>query len=236
MMKYSKPAKRVQLISIAADGLTVDELLTEPISSRLKWLSRGISIGDAGVGPARPLLKVFDYIPGFFEGIDLTPIEKDGLENLYLIGGDGDGHEYVVGTKTQCFYALWHDPSEFEKVATTSNAFLQWVIRERSDHLPGCPWEIFTTKRTWLKTVWHQDQVDPEPILERTRELFDWDREYLSPLGFELFDSEHEVDLRFMREHRGHNSHIQIDAPKSLPRLQTFLRWLKRRGFGNVWY
>ena len=165
-MKHSnKPAKRAKLISIGGDGLTIDELLTARITSRLKWLTQGVSIGDANVGPGRPLLEVFNSYPNFFKYADLSPVQADGLENLLVIGGDGDGHCYVVGTKSHSFYALWHDPTEFEKVATTSKAFLQWVIHNRSDHLPGCPWAVFTTERIFLKTVWQQEPVAPEPAV-----------------------------------------------------------------------
>src|SRR5262245_46737919 len=107
-MKFSKPAKRVELVSIARDGLTVDDLLTVKISPKISWLKEGIGVGDAGLHPAEPLLISFKDLPNFFEHFNLKSIEKDGLENLQKVGGDADGHDYIVGVRSQQFYALWH--------------------------------------------------------------------------------------------------------------------------------
>jgi hypothetical protein len=239
-MKYSKPASRVELVSIGAGGVIIDDLLTVKIAPRITWLKQGVSIGDAGIHPSEPLLATFKKLglSDFFEFFNLASIKEDGLENLYKVGGDSDGHEYVLGVKSQRFYAMWHGSTEFEPVARTTKAFIQWVIRERSDHLPGCPWEVFTTgsKRIFLETVWHRDQVDPAPLLEKAKETFDWHREYMSPAGFELLNEDHEVDLRFKKEHRGHNSHIQITWARKTPKIASYLRWLKQRGFGHVWH
>jgi len=57
----------------------------------------------------------------------------------------------------------------------------------------------------------------------------------VSPLGFELFSDKEEIDIRFKKEHRGHHSHFFIMWVGMLPRVQTFLEWLKKRGFGWVW-
>jgi len=238
-MKYSKPATRVELVSIGANAVTIDDLLTVRIGPKINWLKQGVSIGDAGIHPTESLLDNFKRsgLSDFFEHIDLEPIAADGLENLQKIGGDGDGHEYVVGVKSQQFYVLWHDPTEFEMVAKTANAFIQWVIRERSDHLKGCPWEVFATgsKQIQLETLWHRDQVDPGPILGKAREVQDWSREYISPLGFELLNADRGIDLRFKKEHRGHNSHIQTFSARKMPKIESYLRWLSELGFGRVW-
>jgi hypothetical protein len=85
-MRNSKPARNVKLISIAANGVTIDDLLTDRITRKLKWLNQGVTIGDANLGPARRLLKVFDYLPNFFEHVDLRPIEADGLNDRAEIG------------------------------------------------------------------------------------------------------------------------------------------------------
>lgn len=237
-IKYSKPAKRVELVSIGADGLTVDDILTIKISPKIHWLKSGIGIGDAGLHPAEPLLTRYEKLgnPDFFdEYYDLTTIEQDGLENLQKVGGDGDGHEYVVGVRSQQFYAMWHGATEFEPVARTAKEFLQWVIRERSDHLQGCPWEVFNTKQIQWKVVWHREQVDPIPLLERAREVVTWTRDFVSPLGFELFSDDQEIDLRFKKEHRGQNSHFDVKFSQKVPPVEAFLRWLKKGGFGQEW-
>ncbi len=185
-------------------------------------------------GKPAPLLAGFDKLglAGFFEHFDLQSIKKDGLENLRTVGGDGDGHEYVVGLRSQQFYAMWHGEAAFAPVA---KEFLQWVIRERSDHLQGCPWELFITKQIRCKDAWHRDKVDPGPLLERAREVAAWTREYVSPLGFELFSEDQEIDLRFKSEHRGHNSYFDVRSVRIAPPMQAYLEWLKRRGFGRVW-
>lgn len=236
-MKFSKPAKRVELISLGAGGLTVDELLTVKLSPKVRWLKQGIGIGDAGLYPAEPLLAFFkrQNLSDLFRSFDLASIKDDGLENLNMVGGDGDGHEYVVGTLSQQFYAMWHGETQFDPVAGTTKEFIQWVIRERSDHLLGCPWEVFTTDQIQLKDVWHRDQIDPAPLLERAREVANWTREYVSPLGFELFSDDEEIDLRYKVEHRGHKSHFFLKFVKKSPRVETFMKWLEKRGFGRVW-
>jgi hypothetical protein len=239
-MKYSKPASRVELVSIGAGGVTIDDLLTVKIALKVRWLEQGVSIGDAGIHPAEPLLAVFKRLrlPDFFRFFNLESIKEDGLDNLHKIGGDGDGHTFMVGTRSQRFYAMWHGETEFEPVAGTTKAFIQWVIRERSDHLQGCPWEVFTTgsKRTFLETIWHREQVDPAPLLEKAKEILDWDREYVSPFGFELLSEKHEVSLRFKKEHRGHNSHVRIAWARKTPQIESYQRWLKKCGFGRVWH
>lgn len=237
-MKFSKPAGRVELVSLGANHITIDELLTVKLAPKLHWLSQGASIGDAGVHPAEPLLETFEKLgfTDFFEDFDLASIKEDGLENLYKVGGDGDGHEYVVGVKSKRFYALWHGEASFEPVAGTVKEFLQWVIRERSDHLQGCPWELFLTKQVQLQDLWHREQVDPVPLLERAREVATWTREYVSPLGFELLSDDQEIDIRFKKEHRGHLSHFFVMSAKKASRVQTYLEWLKKRGFGRVWH
>lgn len=228
----------VELVSIGANGVTIDELLTETISPKLRWLKQGVGIGDAGLGPAKPLLATFEKqgLTDFFEYVELQPIEADGLENLHLIGGDGDGHEYVVGLKSEQFYVMWHDPTEFELVGQTEREFIQWVIRMRSDHLEGCPWEVFTTgaTKTHGHWIWHRDQVDPAPILDKAKEILDWSREYASSHGFELLNQDREMDLRFKAQHRGKNSHIQIIAAQDVPEIQLILQWLEERGFGRT--
>src|SRR5690606_28854705 len=105
---------------IGADGTAIDDLLTEKISSKLRWLKQGVSIGDAAVHPAEPLLETFAKIglSDFFRHFDLASIADDGLENLHKVGGDGDGHEYVVGVRSQRFYAMWHGETAFEPVAS----------------------------------------------------------------------------------------------------------------------
>lgn len=237
-MKFSKPARRVELVSIGADGATIDDLLTVKIAPRLRWLSQGVSIGDAGIHPAEPLLATFEKLglSDFFRDFNLASVKEDGLENLHKVGGDGDGHEYVLGLRSQQFYAMWHGETQFEPVARTTKEFIQWVIRERSDHLQGCPWEVFLMKPVQLKDVWHRDQVDPAPLLERAREVAAWTREYVSPLGFELFSEDLEIDLRFKKEHRGHNSHFFVMWVGKVPGVQAYLEWLKKRGFGRVWH
>ena len=40
---------------------------------------------------------------------------------------------------------MWHEENHFECVGETTAEFLQWLVRERSDHLEGCPWEVFVT-------------------------------------------------------------------------------------------
>ncbi len=232
----SQPATQVELISIGSEGVSIGDLLTETVSEDRRWLNRGVRVGDSNLGPSRPLLQVFDYIPDFFEYVELDPIEADGLENLHWVGGDGDGHDYVFGSQTQQFYVLWHDPTEFEAVADTTDEFLQWVIRKRSDHLEGCPWEVFTTTGDFLlETVWHREQVDAPTMLERARELRTWDREYVSPAGFELFNQTDEIDLRLKQEHRGLKSHFQVIAAASNPDIEAFLGWLQDHGFGKHW-
>lgn len=237
-MKYSKPSKLVELVSIGADGLTIDDLLAAKLAPKVTWLKEGISVGDAGLYPAEPLLEKFRKLdlPNFFEHFDLQSIASDGLENLQMIGGDGDGHEYAVGLRSQRFYVMWHGEAAFEPVAATTKEFLQWVIRERSDHLQGCPWEVFLTKPVQLKDVWHREQVDPGPLLERAREVVPWTREYASPLGFELFSDDQEIDLRFKKEHRGHNSHFFVRWVGKIPQLQAYLQWLEKRGFSREWH
>jgi hypothetical protein len=236
-MKYSRPAKRAELVSIGADGLTLDDLLTVKLSPKIRWLGQGVGVGDAGLHPAEPLIPSFKRLglPGFFEHFDLRSIAKDGLDNLHKVGGDGDGHEYVFGVRSQRFYAMWHGEAAFEPVAGTAKEFVQWVVRERSDHLRGCPWEVFTTKPVRLKAVWHREPVDPAPLLERAREVAAWTREYVSPLGFELFSADEEIDLRFKKDHRGHNSHFFVQWVRTAPRVETYLKWLERRGFGRAW-
>lgn len=236
-MKFSKPARRVELVSIGAEGATIGDLLTEKVSPKLRWLRRGISIGDSGLHPAKSLLDAFAKLghSNFFRHFDLTSIAKDGLENLHWVGGDGDGHEYVVGVRSQQFYAMWHGEAAFEPVAATTKEFLQWVVRERSDHLQGCPWQVFTTKPVELKDLWHKEQVDPAPLLERAREAAAWSREYVSPWGFELFSEDEEIDLRFKKEHRGQNSHFFVMWVGNAPRVQAYLDGLKKRGFGRSW-
>jgi hypothetical protein len=236
-MKNSKPAKRVELVSLGADGLTVDDLLTVKVSPKVRWLKGGIGIGDAGLHPAEPLLAVFERLrlPDFFQFFDLTSIAKDGLEGLQKVGGDGDGHEYLVGVQSGLYYAMWHGQTAFEPVARTAKEFIQWVIRERSDHLQGCPWEVFITGQIQWKDVWHREQVDPAPLLEQAREVAAWTREYASPLGFELLSEGQGIDLRFKKEHRGHNSYIDVRWVGKAPRVEAYLGWLKRRGFGRVW-
>jgi hypothetical protein len=169
---------------------------------------------------------------------NMKSVKQDGLDGLQFVGGDGDGHEYIFGLKSQRFFILWHGAMEFEPVAKTSKAFIQWVIRKRSDHLEGCPWEVFLTgtKRTFLATLWHRDHVDPLPLLEKARSSFRWDREYVSPLGFELLDLKQETRLRFKKEHRGHNSHFWIDAIRKTRQIGSYLDWLAKQGFGRKWY
>lgn len=235
-MNYSQPANHVELVSIAANGLTIDQLLTEKLSHKLTWLRQGASIGDAGIHPAEPLLERFKSLglDNFFEFFDLSSIEPDTLESLFKVGGDGDGNEYVVGVKSQCFYSMYHGDEEFELVGDSVDSFIQWVIRERSDHLEGCPWEIFVpSDNTFIDSIWHVEPVDLEPLVEKARELGTWTREYYSPHGFELFDQGKEVDFQFKTEHRGKKSHLQIRAAAKTPLIESYLKWLMDRGFGR---
>jgi hypothetical protein len=203
----------------------------------LTWLRQGASIGDAGIHPAEPLLARFAKLglDNFFEFFDLSSIEPDTLESLFKVGGDGDGNEYVVGVKSKRFYSMYHGDESFEPVADTVDEFIQWIIRERSDHLEGCPWEVFVTggNETFIETIWHGELVDPEPLVEKARGLGTWTREYYSPQGFELFDGAQEIDLRFKNEHRGTKSHVKIQAPGKTPRIESYLKWLMERGFGR---
>lgn len=235
-MKFSKPAKRVELVSLGANGLTVDDLLTVGVSTKVRWLSQGIGIGDAGLHPAEPLVSAFQRlgVPDFFRNFDLKSIAGDGLDGLHKVGGDGDGHDYVAGVRSGQFYVLWHGEAAFDPVAATAKEFIQWVIRERSDHLQGCPWEVFATGPIEWKYVWHKEQVAAAPLLEQAREVAGWTREYVSPLGFELLDEEAGFDLRFKTEHRGHNSRFDVRWVGEAPRAEAYLAWLKRRGFGRV--
>jgi hypothetical protein len=72
--------------------------------------------------------------------------------------------------------------------------------------------------------------------LERAREVAAWTHEYVSPLGFELFSEDEELDIRFKKEHRGHNSHFFMMWASRKPRVQAYSQWLKKRGFGRVWH
>lgn len=238
-MNFSKPVSRVKLVSIGAKGVTIDELLTVKIAPKTVWLKQGVGIGDAGLCPIIPLRAVYKKFidSDFFERFEMKSVRQDGIDGLQYVGGDGDGHEYIFGLKSQQFFILWHGAEVFEPVAKTSKAFIQWVIRNRSDHLEGCPWEVLLTgtKRTFLATLWHRDHVDPLPLLEKARASFRWDREYVSPLGFELLDMKHETRLRFKKEHRGHNSHFWIDSARKTRQIGTYLDWLAKRGFGRKW-
>lgn len=235
-MKFSKPAKRVELVSLDANAPAVDDLLTVKVSPKVRWLSQGIEIGDAGLHPAEPLVAAFQRlgVPDFFRNFDLKSIAGDGLDGLQKVGGDGDGHDYVAGDRSGRFYVLWHGEAAFEPVAATAKEFIQWVIRERSDHLHGCPWEVYATGPVQWKYVWHKEQVDAAPLLERAREVAGWTREYVSPLGFELLSEEAGLDLRFKTEHRGHNSRFDVRWVGKAPSAEAYLTWLKRRGFGRV--
>src|SRR5262249_10887844 len=73
-------------------------------------------------------------------------------------------HDYAVGARSGRFYAMWHGRPAFEPVAGTAKEFIQWVIRERSDHLPGCTWEVFITGEIQFKDAWHREQVDTAPV------------------------------------------------------------------------
>jgi hypothetical protein len=114
---------------MGADGLIIDDLLTVKLSPKITWLKEGIGVGDAGLHPAEPLLEMFRKLglQHFFAHFDLKSLATDGLENLHKIGGDGDGHEYVVGVRSQQFYAMWHGETAFEPVAGTTKEFLQWL-------------------------------------------------------------------------------------------------------------
>lgn len=237
-MKFSKPAKRVALVSLRAGGPTIDDLLTVKLSPKVRWLKQGIGFGDVALHPAEPLLSFYQRLklPDFFRHFDLKSIREDGLENLQKVGDDADGHEYVFGVHSQRFYALWHGQPSFAPVAGTTKEFIQWYIRKRSDHLQGCPWEVFSTDEFQWKAVWHRDQVDPAPLLERARQVASWTREYVSPLGFELFSEDEEIDLRFKKEHRGHNSNFDIKSVRKVRRVETLLKWLEKQDFGEVWH
>src|SRR4051812_14939588 len=104
-MKYSRPAKRVELVRLGVDRLTVDDLLAVRVSAKVRWLSRGIGIGDAGLHPAEWLLPVFQRLnlPDYFRNFDLKSIAGDGLDGLHKVGGDGDGHDYVAGERSGRF-------------------------------------------------------------------------------------------------------------------------------------
>jgi hypothetical protein len=140
----------VELISLGTGGVTIDQLLTVALSPRITWLHQGLNVGDAGLHPAESVLERFKRwdMPDFFKDFNLTSVAEDGLENLLKVGGDGDGHEYVFGPRSERFYAMWHGEDSFDPVADSTADFIQWVINKRSDHLAGCPWQIFLSKES----------------------------------------------------------------------------------------
>lgn len=238
-MRYSKPAKNVKLISLHADGPTIESLLTEKISSKLNWFSTGHGgwIGEAGMHSIESVPARYEELgyPDYFDNFDLEEIKEDGLENLYKLGGDADGNEYLVGLRSQQFFAMWHGCMEFEPVARTTKQFIQWLIRECSDHLDGCPWEFLNTdhERFIANDIWHTEDVDYEPLLSHAKSMVDWDKEYRSPNGFEIFSSDHEMDFRFKKEHRGHKSYVTVVTSSANPVADEYLAWLTDRGFAT---
>lgn len=237
-MKYSRPAKRVKLVSIGFRGKTIDDLLTEKVASKTHWLNTSIAVGnDSWLSPIEHLRTIFaEYGSADFFN-EMVGLEGDEVADLYQVGGDGCGDFYVFGEKSQKFYVVYHEPEEFNVVDNTAKSFLQWVIREKSRHLAGCPWEIFApiskTRPVFRETLYHRVIFDMESLLSKAREILNWDREYISPDGFALWDQNHEVSFRFDKTFWGDNSHFEIVSARKRAKISAFIDWLREQGFGK---
>ena len=197
-------------------------------------------VGDCHLSPSIPLFQRFDAdrFDEFAKGLDV--VAEDELANLQIIGGDGDGHTYLVGNRTGEFFVLWHDPDEFERIAKTREEFIQWMIIERSDHLEGCPWEIFIPSSERMRTIevtaWHRESIDQSAIYTKAKDDLDWTHDYRTSIGFELFNRHLGYGVRFKKEHRGHHSHLRLIVDRStvsLDAIQEFWNWTKAQGFGT---
>ena len=236
---YSNPSPEAYLMPVLTDGRPFDDLLVDSPTIEARWVVTPISIGDCHllhepVSIVERMLKA-DLLE-FVE--DLAVIEKDGLDNLYTLGGDGDGHDYVIGIKSGDYYVLWHDPTEFEVIASTHDDFIQWIIRERSDHLEGCPWELFVENAEAVRPSslvgWHPKKQSIDPIYQYAKNGFSWTHDYASSDGFELFDQEHGFGVRFKIEDRGRNTPFRLLADSRTPALEAFENtwtWLRKQGF-----
>lgn len=239
-MPHSPTSSTAELLPILVTVPEFSKLLVDQLSANVNWLEESIAIGDCHLRPAVPLLDEFprDTFAQYVDGLDV--ISKDGLENLVIVGGDGDGHTYLFGKVTEKFFVLWHDPDEFEQIGESLDGFIQWMIRERSDHLAGCPWEIYFSddggvRPTW-DTVWHKKRVVPDEIYNRAKEGFSWTHDFVSAEGFELYNQELGFGIRFKNEHRGHLSHLRFAADPRTPAkddLVEFWNWINSRGFGT---
>lgn len=234
------PSIVVELMSALGSGRSFEEFFCSVTIPRTTWLDEPIAIGDCHLSPSMPLFERFDadHFDEFAKGLEV--VAEDGLANLQIIGGDGDGHTYLVGSRTGEFFVLWHDPDEFENIAKTREEFIQWMVIERSDHLEGCPWEIFIPSSAPLRpieaTAWHRESMDQSTIYSKAKEDLDWTHDYRTSNGFELFNRQLGYGLRFKKEHRGHNSHLRLIADRStveLDALQVFWNWTKTQGFGT---
>lgn len=239
-MTYSSPSPTAKLLPVLVTAPPFPDLLVTRVSANVNWLAESVAIGDCHLRPAIPLFEEFpeDRFVKFVDGLDV--VSEDGLSNLLIVGGDGDGHTYLFGKTTQKFFVLWHDPDEFEEIGDSLDDFIQWMIRERSDHLAGCPWELYFSDDdgvypTW-DTVWKKKKVIPDDIYSEAKERFSWTHDFVSEEGFELYNQELGFGLRFKNEHRGHLSHLRAVAdPRTSSKndLVTFWQWIKARGFGT---
>lgn len=239
-MTFLTPSNDVELVSALGNGRSFEEFFCSHTIPHTTWVDELIKIGDCHLSPSMPLFERFDAerFDEFANGFEV--VAEDGLANLQIIGGDGDGHTYLVGSRTGEFFVLWKNPYEFENVAKTREEFIQWMVIERSDHLEDCPWEIFipSSAPSWPieATAWHRETMDQSMIYSKAKEDLEWTNDYRTSDGFELFNRQLGHGLRFKKEHRGHNSHLRLIADRStveLDALQGFWNWTKTLGFGT---
>ncbi len=237
--RYSEPSESVELRCLDSTVSSFGCLLLVPLTDRFSWVETRWIIGDCRIEPASPLSTFFSRTDLEEDSGWLSAIEPDGFDDLFVIGGDADGQTYIYGTGSDSFYVLRHAPDVFEMVAKDLNGFLQWMIRERSDHLEGCPWEVFFEPKlgqTVTRSVSHRTPFDRVQLLERIKPLTNWTHEFQSPHGFSLFDRNSGVSLRFFEEFRGAQSYIELRANSDcgcLHELESFWQWLSEQGFGT---
>ncbi len=237
---HSRTSDLIELLPIRENGGAFEELLTVPMSPGFVWLDGAVFVGDATLDIPQPLLTVLprESFDEFVYRRDV--VARDGLDHLLVIGSDSSGAMYLFGTKSLAFYVFWHDPDEFEWISDQRDEFLQWVVRERSDHLNGCPWALFgkfgyNVPRGHSSR--HQEQIAPTSVFEKAKREFVWTREYTSPDGFQLHNSKLGLHMRFLSSHGGlEQSYVELRFDQHVSvtmerRIEEFLRWLQDQGF-----